>query len=63
MMTLTLSASVPFLSPASQDGGANNFQYAFLILSLGIIAFGTGGIKPVVSVFGADQFDDRDPKD
>jgi dipeptide/tripeptide permease len=28
-----------------------------------IIAVGTGGIKPCVSTFGADQFDDSDPQD
>lgn len=28
-----------------------------------MIALGTGGIKPCVSSFGADQFDDSDPAD
>ena len=28
-----------------------------------LLAIGTGGIKSSVSVFGADQFDDDDPKD
>ena len=28
-----------------------------------LLAVGTGGIKASVSVFGADQFDEDDPKD
>lgn len=28
-----------------------------------MIALGTGGIKPNVSAFGADQFDERIPQD
>lgn len=28
-----------------------------------MIALGTGGIKPNVSAFGADQFDEKDPQD
>jgi dipeptide/tripeptide permease len=34
-----------------------------LFSSLYIIALGTGGIKPNVSAFGADQFDESDPQD
>lgn len=38
-------------------------QQAILYGALYIIAIGTGGIKPCVSAFGADQFDDADPQD
>ncbi|GKV01366.1 hypothetical protein SLEP1_g13922 [Rubroshorea leprosula] len=38
-------------------------QYAVFFLGLYLIALGTGGIKPCVSSFGADQFDDTDPKE
>lgn len=36
---------------------------ALFFPALYIVALGTGGIKPNVSTFGADQFDDRDPSD
>lgn len=54
MVLLTLSASVPYLSPISPTIPPTGLQYAILYISLAIIALGTGGIKPVVSVFGAD---------
>ena len=39
-------------------------QSALLFLvGIYLIAHGTGGIKPCVSPFGADQFDDSDPKE
>ncbi|KAI3473896.1 hypothetical protein Pfo_028083 [Paulownia fortunei] len=52
MTLLTLSASVPGLRPTSQT--------AVCFVALYLVALGTGGIKPCVSSYGADQFDDAD---
>lgn len=65
MATLTLSASLSFLKPPSCTGTdcptATIAQSGVFFLGLYLIALGTGGIKPCVSSFGADQFDDTDP--
>uniref|UniRef100_A0ACD5WAG9 Uncharacterized protein n=1 Tax=Avena sativa TaxID=4498 RepID=A0ACD5WAG9_AVESA len=65
MSVLTLSATVPALIPPSCEGSlcppADPYQYTVFFLGLYLIALGTGGIKPCVSSFGADQFDDTDP--
>ncbi|KAK7860395.1 protein nrt1/ ptr family 8.2 [Quercus suber] len=61
--TLTLSASVPGLKPTcsgKEDCHATVAQTAVCFLALYLIALGTGGIKPCVSSYGADQFDDSD---
>ncbi|THG18304.1 hypothetical protein TEA_021605 [Camellia sinensis var. sinensis] len=67
MCTLTLTATVPALKPAecvdSICPPATPAQYLLFYLGLYLIALGTGGIKPCVSSFGADQFDDTDPKE
>lgn len=67
MCTLTLSATVPALKPSecvdSVCPSATVAQYAVLFIGLYLIALGTGGIKPCVSSFGADQFDDTDSKE
>ncbi|XP_010497442.1 PREDICTED: protein NRT1/ PTR FAMILY 8.5-like [Camelina sativa] len=69
MVSLTLSASVPGLKPgcvgvvAGICPPATMAQYAVFFLGLYLIALGTGGIKPCVSSFGADQFDDTDPRE
>ncbi|KAG5620393.1 hypothetical protein H5410_005611 [Solanum commersonii] len=67
MCTLTLSASVPAFKPPECVGSvcpsASPAQYAIFFFGLYLIALGTGGIKPCVSSFGADQFDDTDPKE
>ncbi|CAJ1970615.1 unnamed protein product [Sphenostylis stenocarpa] len=63
MTLLTLSASVPGMKPTcdSQDNcHATKGQSAACFVALYLIALGTGGIKPCVSSFGADQFDDAD---
>ncbi|KAJ6376389.1 hypothetical protein OIU76_025513 [Salix suchowensis] len=66
MCTLTLSASIPVLKPSECIGAslcppATPAQYGIFFFGLYLIALGTGGIKPCVSSFGADQFDDTDP--
>ncbi|KAH7841802.1 hypothetical protein Vadar_034514 [Vaccinium darrowii] len=67
MCTLTISATVPALKPApcvdSICPAATPSQYMVFFFGLYLIALGTGGIKPCVSSFGADQFDDTDPKE
>ncbi|CAL4913449.1 unnamed protein product [Urochloa decumbens] len=62
---LTLSVSIPALQPPSclrtACPEASLLQYGIFFVGLYMIALGTGGIKPCVSSFGADQFDDSDP--
>lgn len=69
MVLLTLSASLKSLRPptcassASTCIAAHGVQLAVLYISLYLIALGNGGIKPNVSSFGADQFDEHDAKE
>ncbi|XP_020517922.1 protein NRT1/ PTR FAMILY 8.3-like isoform X1 [Amborella trichopoda] len=66
MVMLTLSASLSGLRPPACAGlgpgcdPPTSAQSGFLYAALGLIALGTGGIKPCVSSFGADQFDEND---
>ncbi|CAK8537710.1 unnamed protein product [Lathyrus sativus] len=63
MTLLTLSASVPGIKPTcytKDDCHATHEQSAICFVALYLIALGTGGIKPCVSSYGADQFDDAD---
>ncbi|CAG9466836.1 unnamed protein product [Pedinophyceae sp. YPF-701] len=62
MLMLSASAFIPALTPSRYDV-ADPLQLGVLFLSLYIVAVGTGGIKPNVSAFGADQFDHADPQD
>lgn len=63
MTLLALSASIPGLKPrcyAKDDCDPTKTQSAACFIALYLIALGTGGIKPCVSSYGADQFDDTD---
>ncbi|KAK7305348.1 hypothetical protein VNO77_43253 [Canavalia gladiata] len=66
MALLALSASVPGIKPTCHGHGNENChptngQSAACFVALYLVALGTGGIKPCVSSYGADQFDDADP--
>ncbi|KAL2512972.1 Protein NRT1/PTR FAMILY 8.1 [Abeliophyllum distichum] len=67
MVLLTLSASIESLHPPKCTKKpcipASTSQTSILYCSLALIALGTGGIKPCVSSFGADQFDMSDEKE
>lgn len=67
MVLLTLSASIDSLRPppctVRPCEKATERQLSFLYVALALIALGTGGIKPCVSSFGADQFDEADSKE
>ncbi|CAN0879756.1 Protein NRT1/ PTR FAMILY 8.2 [Linum grandiflorum] len=62
MTLLTMSAAIPGLRPSCNGDSchATSNQTAVCFVALYLIALGTGGIKPCVSSFGADQFDDND---
>ncbi|KAK2432664.1 protein NRT1/ PTR FAMILY 8.1 [Trifolium repens] len=62
MALLTFSAIAPGLKPSCDANGCHptSGQTAACFIALYLIALGTGGIKPCVSSFGADQFDEND---
>ncbi|KAH7516546.1 hypothetical protein FEM48_Zijuj10G0146500 [Ziziphus jujuba var. spinosa] len=66
MVSLTLSAILPSLRPPPCKADqvcqeASSGQEAILYASLLLGAIGSGGIRPCVVAFGADQFDESDP--
>jgi len=60
MAAMSISASFPTCAGPDclQDGSSKSFVF---FLGLYLMAIGAGGIKPCVSSFGADQFDDSSP--
>ncbi|KAE8729605.1 Protein NRT1/ PTR FAMILY 3.1 [Hibiscus syriacus] len=67
MTSLTVSAILPQLRPPPCKGEqvcqqATAGQLGILYGSLLLGALGSGGIRPCVVAFGADQFDETDPK-
>ncbi|KAJ3699328.1 hypothetical protein LUZ61_003033 [Rhynchospora tenuis] len=69
MTILTLSASIPrFRPPQCTPNGqdckeALPWQLAILYTSLFVNALGAGGYRPCIVAFGAEQFDENDPKE
>ncbi|RCV24600.1 hypothetical protein SETIT_5G098600v2 [Setaria italica] len=62
-----MTSSVKGLVPSSCDNGGvchpTEPQTAAVFVALYLVALGTGGIKPCVSSFGADQFDESDARE
>jgi peptide/histidine transporter 3/4 len=66
LVLLAMAASVKGLIPFCAAKGACDptaGQTAAVFVALYMIALGTGGIKPCVSSFGADQFDESDARE
>jgi solute carrier family 15 (peptide/histidine transporter), member 3/4 len=59
----TISALKPMECVSSIYPSATLAQSAVFFLGLFLIAVGTGGIKPCIWPFGADQFDDTDHRE
>ncbi|KAK8476843.1 hypothetical protein V6N13_017072 [Hibiscus sabdariffa] len=67
MIVLTLSAALPHLRPPPCEGNqvcqeANGTQTGILYLALLLAALGSGGIRPCVAAYGAEQFVEDDPR-
>ncbi|CAA2964083.1 NRT1 PTR FAMILY -like [Olea europaea subsp. europaea] len=67
---LSLSATLYSFKSSDCQNAANNaacsppeFQIIIFFLSLYLVALAQGGHKPCVQAFGADQFDEQDPKE
>ncbi|KAL9269792.1 NRT1/ PTR FAMILY 5.1-like protein [Drosera capensis] len=66
MSLLTMAVSLKSFKPNCRNGICNKAtpsQIAFFYSALYTIAIGTGGTKPNISTFGADQFDDFNPEE
>lgn len=63
---LALTTSLKSLRPTCKNGicsKASNLQLTLFYLSLYTIAISSGAVKPNMSTFGADQFDDFNPQE
>ncbi|KAG5035968.1 Protein NRT1/ PTR FAMILY 5.1 [Glycine soja] len=66
MGLLVLTTSLKCFRPTWTDGifkEASTIRLTFFYLSIYTIAIGSGVLKPNISTFGADQFDDFSPKE
>ena len=63
ILSATISSLKPMECVSSVCPSATLAQSAVFFLGLFLIAVGTGGIKPCIWPFGADQFDDTDHRE
>ncbi|KAA8538648.1 hypothetical protein F0562_028158 [Nyssa sinensis] len=69
LVSLSLSSYIFLVKPngcgdeQTPCGSHSTFQMALFYLSIYLIALGNGGYQPNIATFGADQFDEEDPKE
>lgn len=63
MLLLAGSTTIYDVLPKAGENKKRHVQDTIFYISLYVVALGTGGIKPNVSAFGADQFDEANPRD
>lgn len=69
LVLLSVSSSVFLLKPSgcgdeeTPCGSHSTFQLLFFYFSIYLVALGNGGYQPTIATFGADQFDEEDPKE
>lgn len=66
LLLLTLSRVVPALKPCESDGTCHEVRRIHVVIffvGIYLISVGTGGHKPSLESFGADQFDDDHPEE
>ncbi|KAF8412545.1 hypothetical protein HHK36_000513 [Tetracentron sinense] len=69
LVSLSLSSYLFLLKPSgcgdgqSPCGSHPGFAIGLFYLSIYLIALGNGGYQPNIATFGADQFDEEDPKE
>ncbi|XP_010056493.2 protein NRT1/ PTR FAMILY 7.3 [Eucalyptus grandis] len=69
LAALSLSSYIFLLKPRgcgdeqTQCGRHSGFETAVFYLSIYMVALGNGGYQPNIATFGADQFDEEDPRE
>lgn len=69
LVLLSLSSYLFLLKPRgcgdehSPCGSHSTYQNVFFYFSIYLVALGNGGYQPNIATFGADQFDEEDPKE
>ncbi|GMJ11856.1 NRT1/ PTR family 7.3, nitrate transporter 1.5 [Hibiscus trionum] len=69
LVLLSVSSSAFLLKPSgcgdeeTPCGSHSTFHISFFYLSIYLVALGNGGYQPTIATFGADQFDEEDPKE
>lgn len=68
-MSLSLSSYIFLLKPSGCGnkelpcGSHSSYQTILFYVSIYLIALGNGGYQPNIATFGADQFDEGDPRE
>ncbi|XWS65736.1 hypothetical protein CRYUN_Cryun05aG0138900 [Craigia yunnanensis] len=69
LVLLSISSSAFLLKPSgcgdekTPCGSHSAFHILFFYFAIYLIALGNGGYQPTIATFGADQFDEEDPKE